>query len=127
MSRITGRNTGPERRARSLLHRLGFRFSLKRTDLPGRPDIVLPRRRVAIFVNGCFWHRHNKCPLAVLPKTRPVFWLAKLNRNVERDRLNVQALKESGWRVLIIWECELENELNVSRRLQAALRRVSHA
>lgn len=121
MSRIKGRDTAPEKRVRSLLHRLGFRFSLRRKDLPGRPDIVLPARNLAVFVHGCFWHRHQHCRNSVLPKTRPEFWLAKLNGNVERDRRNVAALKHLGWQVLTVWECEIENESKLSDKLIATL------
>jgi DNA mismatch endonuclease, patch repair protein len=117
MSRIKGRDTAPEKRVRSLLHRLGFRFSLRRKDLPGRPDIVLPGRNVVVFVHGCFWHRHEGCRNSVLPKTRAEFWLAKLDGNVERDMRTAAALKELGWKVLTIWECEVENEARVSRKL----------
>jgi DNA mismatch endonuclease (patch repair protein) len=127
MGRIRGRDTGPEKRVRSLLHRLGFRFSLRRKDLPGRPDIVLPRRHAAVFVHGCFWHRHNGCRNSVLPKTRPEFWLAKLNGNVERDRRNAAALKKMGWTVLTVWECEVENEPALLDKLNAALRSEEHA
>jgi DNA mismatch endonuclease (patch repair protein) len=123
MSRIKGWDTAPEKRVRSLLHRLGFRFSLRRKDLPGRPDIVLPGRNVAVFVHGCFWHRHSGCSNAVLPKTRAEFWLAKLNGNVERDMRNAAALKELGWKVLTIWECEVENETRLSRELLRSLTR----
>lgn len=121
MSRIKGRDTGPEKRVRSLLHQLGFRFSLRRKELPGRPDIVLPGRAVAVFVHGCFWHRHEKCRNSVLPKTRPEFWLAKLGRNVERDRLNAAALKRLGWQVLTIWECELEDKPKLTGKLRRAI------
>ena len=121
MSRIKGRDTGPERQVRSLLHRLGFRFSLKRRELPGRPDIVLPKRGAAIFVHGCFWHRHKNCQNSVLPKTRPEFWLKKLNGNVERDLRNAIALKDLGWKVLVVWECEVANEQKLSRRLLSKL------
>jgi DNA mismatch endonuclease (patch repair protein) len=121
MSRIRGRDTGPERRVRSALHKLGFRFSLKRRDLPGRPDIVLVRYGTAIFVHGCFWHRHKKCRNSVVPKTRREFWLAKLNGNVERDKRNVQALKRLGWKVFTVWECEVENEKKLSRELSRKL------
>ena len=117
MSRIKGRDTVPEKRVRSLLHQLGFRFSLKRKELPGRPDIVMPRFRLVIFVHGCFWHRHQYCRNSVLPKTRPEFWIAKLNGNVQRDTKNAKALKALGWRVLTIWECEVEDEAKLSRRL----------
>lgn len=121
MSRIKGRDTGPERQVRSLLHRLGFRFSLKRRDLPGRPDIVLARYGTVIFVHGCFWHRHKNCHNSVLPKTRPEFWLAKLNGNVERDKRNAIALKDLGWKVLIVWECEVSDEPKLSQKLLAKL------
>lgn len=117
MSRIRGKDTGPERQVRSLLHRLGFRFSLRRRDLPGHPDIVLPKHRTVVFVHGCFWHRHLNCRNSVLPKTRPEFWLAKLNGNVDRDARNATALKHLGWKVLTVWECEVENEPKLSRRL----------
>ncbi len=117
MSRIKGRDTVPERRVRSLLHRLGFRFSLRRRELPGRPDIVLPGRNLAVFVHGCFWHRHKGCSKAVLPKTRPEFWFAKLNGNVERDMRNAAELRKLGWKVLTIWECETKNEIRLSKQL----------
>jgi DNA mismatch endonuclease, patch repair protein len=121
MSRIRGGDTGPERRVRSLLHRLGFRFSLNRHDLPGRPDIVLTRYATAIFVNGCFWHRHKKCRNSVVPKTRQAFWLAKLNGNVERDRRNALALRRLGWKVITVWECEVGNEDKLLRMLRTKL------
>ena len=117
MSRIKGRDTAPEKRVRPLLHRLGFRFSLRRKDLPGRPDIVLPSRNVAVFVHGCFWHRHSGCSNSVVPKTRTEFWLAKLNGNVERDSRNAAALKQLGWKVVTIWECEVGNETQLSKKL----------
>ena len=117
MSRIRGRNTEPERRVRSLLHRMGFRFSLKRRDLPGRPDIVLPKYRTAIFVHGCFWHRHKNCRSSVLPKTRPEFWLTKLDGNVARDKRNSIALRKLGWKILTIWECEVNDEPKLSQEL----------
>lgn len=121
MSRIKGRDTGPELQVRSLVHRLGFRYALRRTDLPGKPDIVLPRLRTVIFVHGCFWHRHSECSNSVIPKTRRGFWLRKLNSNVSRDRSNSAALKALGWRVLVVWECELENEAKLRRRIAKAL------
>ena len=121
MSRIRGRNTGPELRVRSIVHRLGFRFSLQRTDLPGKPDITLPRLRTVIFVHGCFWHRHGNCSNSVVPKTRREFWVGKLNSNVSRDRRNTVALRALGWRVLVVWECELENETKLRRRIMKAL------
>jgi DNA mismatch endonuclease (patch repair protein) len=122
MSRIRGQNTVPERRVRSLLHRLGFRFTLRNQKLPGRPDIVLKSRKTAIFVHGCFWHRHKACKNSVLPKTRAEFWLAKLNGNVARDRETSAALKRQGWRVVTVWECEVEDEVQLSQRLLAELK-----
>jgi DNA mismatch endonuclease (patch repair protein) len=104
-----------------VLHRLGFRFSLRRNDLPGRPDIVLSRHSAAIFVHGCFWHRHKNCGNSVVPKTRQEFWLAKLNGNVERDKRNVAALKKLGWKVFTVWECEVEDEPKLLRKLGAKL------
>ena len=121
MSRIRGRDTSPEKRVRSLLHRLGFRFTLRRKDLPGRPDIVLPSRKAAVFVHGCFWHRHERCRNSVLPKTRAEFWLAKLTGNVERDRIKAAELKALGWRVLTVWECEIKNEPRLSKKLRLAI------
>ena len=121
MSRIRGGDTEPERRVRSLLHRLGFRFSLKRHNLPGRPDIVLTRYGTAVFVHGCFWHRHKKCRNSVVPKTRRAFWMAKLNGNVERDKRNTLALRRLGWKVITVWECEVGNEDKLSRMLRTKL------
>jgi len=122
MSRISGKDTVPEKRVRSLLHRLGFRFTLRNQKLPGRPDIVLKSRKTAIFVHGCFWHRHKGCKNSVLPKTRAEFWLAKLNGNVARDRETSIVLKRQGWKVLTVWECEAEDELKLSQRLLAELK-----
>jgi len=106
MRRIRGRDTRPEMRVRQLLHRMGYRFRLHRRDLPGSPDIVLPRLRAAIFVHGCFWHQHAGCRLARLPKSRPEYWLPKLERNAERDGHAIAALVKAGWRAIVIWECE---------------------
>lgn len=110
MSRIKGRNTGPELRLRSLLHRAGFRFRLHAKDLPGRPDIVLPRYRTAIFVHGCFWHRHSNCRYATTPSTNKEFWVEKFSGNVNRDARNRARLEEKGWAVITIWECELKSD-----------------
>jgi len=110
MSRIQGRNTRPELRLRSLLHREGYRFRLHVGGLPGRPDIVLPRYRTAIFVHGCFWHRHEGCRSTTNPSTRPEFWQNKFSENVSRDARNQAALREAGWNVLVVWECELKAE-----------------
>ncbi|EMC2594292.1 very short patch repair endonuclease [Pseudomonas aeruginosa] len=109
MSRIRGRDTKPEITVRKFLHARGYRFRLHRKDLPGRPDIVLPRFRTCIFIHGCFWHHHKGCRFATLPKTRADFWAQKLKDNVERDRRAQEELLRKGWRVLTIWECELKH------------------
>ena len=106
MSGIRGRNTKPEILIRSLLHRQGFRFRLHVRDMPGKPDIVLPRYRAVVFVHGCFWHGHN-CPLFKLPGTRPDFWSEKIERNQNNDNRAKAALLADGWRVGVIWECAL--------------------
>jgi DNA mismatch endonuclease (patch repair protein) len=105
MSGIRGKNTKPEFVVRQALFAAGFRFRLHRRDLPGAPDVVLPGRKVAIFVHGCFWHQHKHCRFAKLPSTRAEFWKAKLDGNVNRDRQAIDALREAGWRVLTVWEC----------------------
>jgi DNA mismatch endonuclease (patch repair protein) len=110
MAAIRGKNTKPEMRVRSLLHRMGYRFRLHRKDLPGRPDIVLPKLHTVIFVHGCFWHCHSCRWGSVVPKTRPEFWSAKRGGNVERDLKNRAALEAAGWKVLTVWECETRTE-----------------
>jgi DNA mismatch endonuclease (patch repair protein) len=123
MSRIKGRNTGPELRLRSLLHRAGFRFTLHAKELPGKPDIVLPKYRVVIFVHGCFWHRHEGCRNATMPSTRTEFWQAKFDFNVSRDERNRVALKAAGWTVFTVWECELKSDApGVTDRLAREIR-----
>lgn len=104
MSGIRGRNTKPERLIRSELHRLGLRFRLHSKKIPGRPDLVLPKYRAAVFVHGCFWHGHD-CPLFRVPGTRRAFWEAKINRNRERDAEVKRAVHAAGWRHLAVWEC----------------------
>jgi DNA mismatch endonuclease (patch repair protein) len=102
-------NTRPEKIARSAAHSLGLRFRLFRTDLPGRPDLTFPRWRTVLFVNGCFWHQHEGCPKSRLPRTNTDFWQSKLSRNALRDEANFANLSSQGWRVLILWECEIRN------------------
>lgn len=115
MSRVRRKNTEPELRARSLLHRLGFRFRLHRDDLPGTPDIVLQKHKTVIFVHGCFWHRHEGCSSASMPRQNTEYWKTKFERNVRRDSNNVRELKNGGWRVLILWECELRGEMSEAK------------
>jgi DNA mismatch endonuclease (patch repair protein) len=121
MSGIRGANTKPERLVRSILHRMGYRFTLNNHQLPGRPDIVLPRHHTAVFVHGCFWHRHAGCPKAATPATRPEFWQAKFATNVARDRRVSAKLRREGWRVLTVWECQLAAPDRVAARLSRAL------
>ena len=121
MSRIKGRNTGPELLVRKLLHRMGFRFRLHARELPGTPDIVLPKYRAVIFVNGCFWHGHAGCPRATIPETRRDFWVKKITSAKERDRKAEAALTATGWRVLMLWQCELKDLAALEERLRAFL------
>lgn len=122
MQSVRTKDTGPEVEVRSILHRMGYRFRLHRNDLPGKPDIVLPRRRVVVFVHGCFWHWHG-CPKGQVPKSRHEYWVPKLHANRVRDRCNVLALEEAGWRVEIVWQCELKDRAALAARLGEALSR----
>ncbi len=117
MSRVRGKDTKPEMLVRRLLHRLGYRFLLHRRDLPGTPDLVFPSRRAALFVHGCFWHRHEGCRRATTPKTRVEFWQAKFRRNVERDGANYALLEIAGWKVILVWECETTDPAALGVRL----------
>ncbi len=116
MSRIRDKDTSPEKAVRSLLYKLGYRYHLHRKDLPGKPDIVLPKHKTVIFVHGCYWHRHPGCRYAYKPKTRIDFWTQKFKDNVKRYHLQQAELIRLGWRVLVIWECEIADQgLLVSR------------
>lgn len=121
MSGIRSKDTAPEIAVRRIAHGMGLRFRLHRRDLPGSPDIVFPRYRVALFVHGCFWHRHPGCRLAATPKTRADFWCAKFGRNVERDRRASEDLVRLGWRVAVVWECEVRDTEAVRARIKQAL------
>lgn len=122
MAGIRGANTAPERRVRSFLHRAGLRFRVHGRRLPGRPDVVLGRWRTVVLVHGCFWHRHAGCRFAYTPKTNREFWRAKFDENLGRDRRNIAALRKLGWRVIVIWECEIDEH-----RLQRAVTRIRSA
>ena len=106
MSRIRGKDTKPEMIVRRLVHALGYRFRLHRRDLPGSPDLVFPAKRAAIFVHGCFWHRHEGCANCTNPRTRAEFWRTKFERNVARDSKAIADLKDLAWHVMTVWECE---------------------
>lgn len=114
MSRVKGKNTKPERVIRSALHKAGYRFRLHRSDLPGKPDIVLPKYKTVIFVNGCFWHQHTGCRKATIPSNNRAFWQKKLTRTVERDRKNRAQLRQMGWNVITLWECDIKNSIDES-------------
>lgn len=108
MSKVGQKNTGPEMKLRRALHKLGFRYRVNVKGLPGTPDLVFPKYKSVIFVHGCFWHRHEGCKYATTPKDREEFWLVKFKANMERDRRNIEVLEKLGWRVLVVWECELK-------------------
>ena len=122
MAAIRDRNTKPEMRVRSLLHSLGYRFRLHRKDLPGKPDIVLPKHRIAVLVHGCFWHCHDCRWGAVTPKTRAEFWTQKRNGNVGRDKKKRTALEEAGWKVLTVWECQTKDRESLVQALKPLIR-----
>jgi len=126
MSQVRGKHTRPERLVRSLLHRLGYRFTVngpRNRSLPGKPDIVLPGRKTVVFVHGCFWHRHPACKHATTPKSNVAYWERKFERNVQRDRENQASLSQVGWQVIVIWECELKDPSSVAAKLISNLPR----
>jgi DNA mismatch endonuclease (patch repair protein) len=119
MARIKSRNTKPERKVRSLLHALGFRFRLHKKGLPGKPDIVLSKHKTVVLVHGCYWHRHEGCSKATTPKSNTEFWQKKFKDNVERDKRVQESLVDSGWNVIVVWECEtIDNEMLTKRLLK---------
>jgi DNA mismatch endonuclease (patch repair protein) len=122
MSRIRGKDTKPEKDMRSALHRLGFRFRKNVKNLPGNPDIVLPKYRTVVFVHGCFWHCHKGCPYAYQPKTNSGFWSEKLQGNVQRDARNIEKLIALGWQVITVWECQV-NDASMVKRVADEIRR----
>jgi DNA mismatch endonuclease, patch repair protein len=123
MRLIRSRNTSPEMRVRRAVHRMGFRYRLHVKNLPGKPDIVFPRHKVVLFVHGCFWHRHRDpdCKLARMPKSRVQFWLMKLEGNQSRDRTKEQLLRDLGWRVVVIWECDTKKPETLNAAIREAL------
>lgn len=128
MSRVRGKNTRPERAARSLLHCLGYRFTVngpKNKRLPGKPDIVMPKFKAVIFIHGCFWHRHQGCKRATTPKSNRQYWLPKFERNVQRDKTTQTILQKAGWKVIIVWECELRDPEAVAARFIRELPRAA--
>jgi DNA mismatch endonuclease, patch repair protein len=123
MSRIRGKGTKPELLVRSSAHRLGYRYRLHVKKLLGSPDLVFPRRKIALFVHGCFWHRHQGCPYCYVPKSNIQFWREKFKKNVLRDKLVRTGLEGMGWRVAVIWECETADSASLRKRLKKLLGR----
>jgi len=121
MSRVKGRDTKPEILVRSLVHLMGFRFRIHRRDLPGNPDIVLPRYGKVIFVHGCFWHGHERCPRSKRPSTNKGFWNKKLDENIERDKRFRRKLRRMGWKVLVVWQCEIRKPEKLLGKLERFL------
>lgn len=121
MGRVKGRDTKPELLVRSVVHRMGYRFRLHRRELPGCPDIVLPRHSKVIFVHGCFWHGHKRCHRSRRPATHELFWNRKLDANVRRDERSQRLLRRTGWKLLVVWECETRDETALSRKLTGFL------
>ena len=121
MSAIKSKNTKPEIAVRKLLHSMGYRFRLHRKDLPGSPDIVLPKYKTVIFVHGCFWHRHENCKYASIPKTRKEFWESKFKANVKRDKEIQEKIKNIGWKYVVIWECEARNIESIEEKIKRFL------
>ena len=117
MAQVKSKGMKPEMQIRRLLHGLGYRYRLHRADLPGRPDLVFPARRKVVFVNGCFWHNHAGCKRVRIPDTNRDYWVAKLERNLERDKRNISLLEEKDWRVVVIWECQLRDMSATAHRL----------
>lgn len=121
MSRVRDRDTKPELAVRSAIHRMGFRFRLRRRDLPGNPDIVLPRHKKIVLVHGCFWHQHPGCSAAKRPSSNKDFWEEKLDQTVARDNKNLAQLRELGWGPLVLWQCEVEKAVDLYQKLRSFL------
>ena len=121
MSRIRSRDTKPEIEVRKALSSLGLRYRLYKKDLPGKPDIVVPKKKVAVFVNGCFWHQHEGCKRKSLPKSNKEYWEGKLKENVARQKRDIRLLEESGWKVCLIWECETKDVDLIEKKLREVL------
>ncbi len=121
MSRIPSKNTKTELVVRSLVHSIGYRYRLHRKDLPGKPDMVFSKYRTVIFIHGCFWHRHKGCKITTTPKTNTEFWKKKFNRNIALDAEHQQKLLEAGWKVTVVWQCELKDLNKLAARISAYL------
>ena len=122
MAQIGSKNTGPEMQVRRMAHALGYRYRLHAANLPGKPDLVFPSRKKVIFVHGCFWHQHSDCREGRVPESSKSYWGPKLSRNAARDQIHIEGLKSAGWKVLVIWECEIAGEKSLRARLKRFLR-----
>lgn len=126
MSHIRGKDTDVEKRVRSLIHSLGYRFRLHVDGLPGKPDIVLPKYGSIVFVHGCFWHGHNRCKRASIPQTNKEFWTRKIAGNIQRDRRAIRELHNLGWKVLVVWQCQTKNRASLENRIAKFLGKDEH-
>ncbi len=124
MSRIKGKNTKPEILVRSLLHVMGYRFRLHKKNLPGKPDIVLKKYKSVVFVHGCYWHRHSCNRGQSMPKTNEKFWEKKFQGTIKRDMITKKLLQDAGWKVIVVWQCELTNQEKLCRRLKHELQKI---
>jgi len=122
MTRITSKNTRPERIVKQILSKEGWRYKLHSAKLPGKPDIVISKIKTIILINGCFWHQHKGCKWQAMPKSNLSYWGKKLKRNVEKQKEDIKKLKKAGWKVIIVWECEVKNEKKLSNKLKAKLK-----
>ena len=125
MSRIKGKDTKPELLVRRFLHAQGYRYKLHDKTLPGKPDLVLPKYKTVIFIHGCFWHGHNNCKYFKVPQTRTDWWLNKINTNKANDAKAVKALRKYGWKVIVVWECQLKTK-RLHRTLQSLVKRLEY-
>jgi DNA mismatch endonuclease (patch repair protein) len=121
MSRIKSKNTTPEKIVRKILTQMNYRYRLQVTKLPGKPDLVIGKKKLALFINGCFWHQHKGCKRQTLPKTNTEYWHNKLKGNIVRQKKNINTLIEQGWHTIIVWECETKNVTELKKKLQGVL------
>jgi DNA mismatch endonuclease (patch repair protein) len=121
MARVKSRDTAPEKMVRKILHRMGYRFRLRSAKLPGKPDVILPKHKKIVFVHGCFWHGHEGCRRSLRPASNSEYWNRKIDRNIARDARVQQELKEMGWKVLVIWQCQMRDASTVEERLEGFL------
>lgn len=125
MSHISGKNTKPEMIFRKTLHQFGYRYSLHKKELPGKPDLVLRKYKTVILINGCFWHGHKNCKASTLPATNKKFWEKKISDNILRDKKNNKELKTLGWNVITVWQCQLKNQTHQQKTLKRIIKELN--